>query len=561
MVAPLLLLGGAALAGMTFKRISDAAEKQEQERQIQQHSQQLNAEFLKNIQQDQAPKQEYLKDRKAGLDMLRQLQSLAELPAKERKPQIEALSQQFEQMTGKPMAENALKTLSSTDPERLGELLGAAVQGATQNESFGLKQFTAAMTSPNGFMSAITELNKQAKQMKKLGPKGVQESPAQQNLTALQKRSQAIQDQRDETLRKISFATDALFKAQTDEDRERFGNFITFQSKRLEALNARFKQIEGFSFSGPQALSPGQVLVAGGGAGEQRETLASAPFAPQTLSPGQQLRSPTGGLIAEAPQAAPKPVSSQRVSILEPGSSAPVSGVFRPGSEELMVRTEQGFRPAKPGSREVSSQIIGTQEQVLGAATRSVTSQIQKDLITDENTLSNLNVLKNSFDRRSLTTPGRLEANIIDKLDSLGIPVPSGMAESFKSGVKFEQNLQFISRELIHKFTGASMGEKEAEELLKLGPNPGDGPLKAQAKLEGLIERVQLSVERSRSRLKRGLDPVNGAEGLTEFQNKKKRAAKLAEAEFKRIMKSQPGISEQEAVQQAIGIARQKVGI
>lgn len=147
--------------------------------------------------------------------------------------------------------------------------------------------------------------------------------------------------------------------------------------------------------------------------------------------------------------------------------------------------------------------------------TKSMTTQIQKDLFATTNTLARLQEVQNSFKPEFLEIGTRVNAMKTAGMEKLGADVSEADKQQLTQFSDFKRNaLENINRG-IKDLTGAAMTDSEAKRIRGGLPDPGEGlldgdsPTQFQSKLNSTVRSLRLASARYTHALRNGLDPKN----------------------------------------------------
>lgn len=171
----------------------------------------------------------------------------------------------------------------------------------------------------------------------------------------------------------------------------------------------------------------------------------------------------------------------------------------------------------KSGATKVNTTInpeTGRQDQ-----TKSVASATQKDIISAQKALADLQVIADTHSDEFLTGWGRTKAAFGAVLDKYVDSDAGGLASFNAERTKFQNAAKQMFNQYRKEITGAAAGEREMKDLLDSMFNDSQGPREFKASFDLFMSKAQESLEMHQQNAKNGID-VEGENKTNEAKNK-----------------------------------------
>lgn len=144
----------------------------------------------------------------------------------------------------------------------------------------------------------------------------------------------------------------------------------------------------------------------------------------------------------------------------------------------------------------------GVTEEGNSPLTKSVKSAVQKDIMSDEDTLTRLADLESNFDDYFFTYGGKAQAGFSDFMNKLD---PSQKDKFTQERAAYVSNVRQYFNAYRKWVTGAAASEKEMADIMKSIPSPDDSPQAFMAKLESTRRMTQKLLVRKKRYLAEGV--------------------------------------------------------
>lgn len=157
------------------------------------------------------------------------------------------------------------------------------------------------------------------------------------------------------------------------------------------------------------------------------------------------------------------------------------------------------------GKTEMKTDLTGAESGIMPA--KNVAADMQKDMVSQQDAISRMQSIKDSFNPDFLRLQGKMQAGISNLKDKIGElpPEEAAQLQEYSTFVaKTAENMNLLIKEM----SGAAVSDQESGRLQKQIPNDADGPTQFQAKLESATETVKAAYARRSYMLKNGIQDV-----------------------------------------------------
>ena len=184
------------------------------------------------------------------------------------------------------------------------------------------------------------------------------------------------------------------------------------------------------------------------------------------------------------------------------------------GFEGSFLDFQKQVKAAGAPSTTITNTVNPTERQ---EPTKTVKSQIQKDLLAAERMLFDLDKIADTHSDEFLTTMGRLKSfagSVLDKMDSNAF----GLADFNASRTRFANAARQLFNQYRKEITGAAASEQEMKDLLDSMFNEKQGPREFRASFNLFMEKVRANLLLTREKAREGLNVGNTVDNAPALQ-------------------------------------------